>query len=406
MLFKYKAKAKDGQIKEATLIAASKKEAGQQLRNENLEPLFVEAVKTESRRQFFAGRLPLIEKANFCRYLATMLNSGLPLTEAVEVLSGEAAHPTLKKILDEVRASVQKGQLLSTAFAKYPDVFDEVFLTLVRAGESSGTLDKSFAYLGEQYHADYELIQKIKSTLAYPVVVILATSGLGVGMLVFVVPRIAPVLLRLSETFPLPAHTLLILKIGLFLSQNIIFFGIGLAVAAVALGFFFATQRGKKILTAILSRLPVIKKFYLHLVLTRFCRTLSTLIASGVPIVDSLQVASGTLTLPRYSKLKASLIEDVSRGQSLAQVLKESRLFPPIMTSMVTTGEKTAQLDKLLTDLADFYQEEVTNSLKTMTDLIEPVLMLFIGLAVGAAVVSLIAPIYSFVGSLSQSIGG
>lgn len=407
-VYSYKAKTKEGRVKQGTVIAASKKEAGANLRSEGFSPLFVKKTTVSKKGFLFNGgqRLPLIEKANLCRYLGTMVKSGLPLTEAIEVLRAEAVHPQLKLILDETRGRLQKGQLLSNAFALFPETFDEVFLTLLKAGEESGTLDKTFAYLGSQLYADYQLRQKIKSTLAYPIVISLATLGLGIAMLVFVVPKISPVLLRLSATFELPTHTVLILKIGVFLSDNLLFFLAALAGLAVLLVSFLIRPSGRKLLNRFLTYLPLIKDFYEHLALARFSRTLSTLLKSGVPITNSLEVACGTLNLPKYEKLKGFFAQEISKGRSLAETLKKSELFPPIMTSLVATGEKTAALDKLLLDLALFYEEKVSNSLKTMTDIIEPVLMLAIGLAVGAAVISLIAPIYSFVGSLSQSIGG
>jgi len=407
-VFKFKAKDKRGKIKKGTIIAVSKIEAGHQLKGQGLSPLFVKKIKSvEKKFTFFSShRLPLIEKANFCRYLATMIKSGLPLSEAIDVLYQEASHPLLKKILADIRDSIQKGQFLSTAFSQYPEVFDEIFLTLVKAGEETGSLDKSFKYLGKQLYADYELGQKIKSTLAYPIVVTLATFLLGISMLIFVVPKISPVLLRLSADFPLPTHTIIILKIGVFLSDNLLFVLAGLAGAIFFLISFLASRKGRKLLTNFLSRLPLIGNFYENLALARFNRTLSTLVRSGVPIIGSLQVASGALNLPQYQKIKSLFSEQISKGKPLSEILKKSKLFPAIMTTMVTTGEKTASLDKLLADLAVFYEEKVANSLKTMTNLVEPVLMLVIGLAVGLAVVSLIAPIYSFVGSLSQNIGG
>lgn len=406
-VFKYKAKDKSGKIKEGTMVAVSKKEAGRQLRGENLSPLFVRALPSSAKFSFLSReKIPLIEKANLARYLATMIKAGLPLTEALDVLCDEATSSGAQKILNETRATVQKGQLLSVAFARHPQVFDQVFLTLVKAGEESGTLEKSFEYLGKQLYADYQLRQKIKSTLAYPVTVTGATLALGISMLVFVVPRIAPVLLRLSQTFTLPPHTLFILNAGLFLSKNLLFFLGGMVGLIFLASFLLANQKSRKKINDFISRLPGVKKFYQGLVLARFNRTLSTLLKSGVPIIDALQVSTDTLTLPQYRKVKKLFSQRIGKGESLSEVLKKSGLFPSIMVRMVITGEKTGSLDKLLLDLATFYEEEISNSLKTLTDMIEPILMLVIGVGVGVIVVSLIAPIYSFVGSLSQSIGG
>lgn len=405
-VFKYKAKTKGGEIKEGVVVAASKSEAGGQLKGDGLSPLFVKEIGAPSKFALFSRKISLIEKADLCRYLATMIKSGLPLTEAVDVLCSEASSPAMEKILNDARSNIQKGQPFSTVFSKYPDAFDEVFLTMIRAGEESGTLEKSFKYLGQQLYAEYELKQRIKSTLAYPIVVILATLALGIAMLVFVVPRIAPVLLRLSQDFPLPPHTIIILKVGLFLSNNLLLLLVGIFVILFLMLTLTQSRAGRKISTRVIYRLPVVSKLTLALALARFNRTLSILLRSGVPIITALQVSSGTLVLPKYQKSKELFSTEVKKGTSLAEIFKKSNLFPPIMTRMIATGEKTGTLDKLLLDLAGFYEEEVSNSLKALTSVIEPILMLGIGVGVGIIVVSIIAPIYSFVGSLSQSIGG
>lgn len=405
-VFQYKAKTKGGKIEEGVTVAASKSEAGAQLRSDGFSPLFVKEVSRPKKLALFPSqKISLIEKADFCRYLATMIKSGLPLMEAIDVLSSEAANPAMEKILNEVQAGIQKGQTFSTVFSKYPDVFDEVFLTLVKAGEESGTLEKSFEYLGKQLAADHELKQRVKSSLAYPIVVILATFALGLAMLVFVVPRIAPVLLRLSQNFKLPPHTILILKVGLFLSNHLLIFLAGIFGFLVLLIVLAQSRTGRRTTGTFFSRLPFLNKLYLALTLSRFNRTLSTLLRSGVPIVTALQVSSGTLTLAKHRRMKELFTTEVKKGTSLAEIFKKSNLFPPIMTRMIATGERTGALDKLLLDLAVFYEEEVSNSLKAITSIIEPILMLAIGIGVGIIVVSVIAPIYSFVGSLSQSIG-
>jgi len=407
-VFKYKAKDKKGKIKEGVLVAASKKEVGDQLKDQQLSPLVVQEVEKESKKlsssSLFGRQVSLVDKANLCRYLATMIESGLPLTEAVEVIAEESTHPAMQRVLGDVRAALQGGQSLSSAFTKHPQIFDEVFLTLVKAGEESGTLGKSFDYLGKQLYSDYELTQKVKSTLAYPTVIIITTMGLGVAMLVFVVPKIAPILLNLHREFPLPSYTLFILRTGLFMSKNIIFMLGGLFLLGLAFFVVLGKPKGKKALGNFLSRVPFFGELLIKLTLGRFNRTLSTLLKSGVPITDCLRVAANTLTLPQYKGMGKMFVEEVQKGVSLSSILKKSELFPPIMIRMVSTGEKTGALDKLLLDLAQFYEEEVSNALKTITSVIEPIMMLLIGIGVGIMIISVIAPIYSFIGSLSKSL--
>ncbi|MBN1262897.1 MAG: type II secretion system F family protein [Candidatus Pacebacteria bacterium] len=405
-VFKYKAKEEKGKIKEGVLVAASKKEAGAQLKADQLSPLFVKEVGGETEKQSFLTRkkISLIDKADLCRYLATMINAGLALTEAVEAISAETKNPTMRKVLDDLQAALQNGQPLSEAFAKHSAVFDEIFLTLVKAGEKSGTLGKTFEYLGNQLYSDYELNSKVKSTLAYPTVIVLTSGGLGVAMLVFVVPKIAPILLNLHREFPLPAYTLFILRSGLFISQNLLLFFGGLFILIAGLVSGLTRPAGKKLLGNLLARIPFFGQLLIKLALGRFNRTLSTLLKSGVPIIDALRVASSTLNLPQYKNIGNVFAEEVEKGIALSQVLKKTKTFPSIMVRMVSTGEKTGALDKLLLDLARFYEEEVSDALKTLTSVIEPIMMLLIGIGVGVMVISVIAPIYSFVGSLSKSL--
>lgn len=404
--FKYKAKDSKGKIEEGILLASSKEEAAEELKSQKLSPLSIKATaKPKSQSSLlFSKKVSLIEKANLCRYLSTMINSGLPLSEAIEVLAEDAIGSQMPKILDDLQSSLKSGQPLSTALAKHPDTFDEVFLTLIKTGEESGTLGKSFDYLGKQLYADYELGRKVKATLAYPTVIVLTTLALGLAMLIFVVPKIAPILLRLHETFPLPVYTLIILKTGLFLSQNILLFSLLGLFLGIALFFLLSKPKGKKFLGDLFSRIPFFGPLFTQLALGRFNRTLATLLKSGVPITKALSVSSETLTLPQFKNVRSQFVKEVERGVSFSTALKKMGVFPPIMIRMVSTGEKTGALDRLLLDLAQFYEEEVSNSLKTLTSVIEPIMMLFIGIGVAIIVISVIAPIYSFVGSLSQSL--
>jgi len=407
-VFEYKAKTKKEEIKEGILVAVSKKEAGKQLRDQQLSPLSVKKTNQKGKGTALFGKksVDLVEKANLCRYLARMINSGLSLSESVEVIAGETTTPAMSQVLEDVQTVLQSGQPLSYAFSKHPEAFDEVFLTLVKAGEESGTLGKTFEYLGNQLHSDYELGQRIKGTLAYPIVVVLSSGGLGLAMLLFVVPKISPVLLNLSREFPLPSYTLIILKVSLFFSKNVFLFLGSLAGLGIAGFLFLAKPKGKRALNIFLSRMPFFGDLLQKLMFSRFNRTLSTLFKSGVPITTALSVAAETLTLPKFKKAGINFVEEIEKGVSLSAVLKKTKIFPSIMVRMVATGEKTGSLDKFLFDLAQFYEEEVSNSLKTLTSIIEPVMMLGIGIGVAVMVVSVIAPIYSFVGSLSAGLGG
>ncbi len=343
--------------------------------------------------------IPLVEKGNFCRYLATMIRSGTPILEAVDVLSSETQNKTLARILLEIKNDLQKGKTLGESFKKFPRAFDNIFLTVIAAGEESGTLDHSLEYLGKQILADYALVQKVRGALLYPLIIVVAMTVMGFVMLVGVLPRIAKVFL--SSGLPIPGVTKALFQISLFFEKNFIFILAGLAALAVGLYLFFTRGRGGLYIKKLLPRLPVVKTTFSDLDIARFTRVLGTLLQSGVPIIEALKIAANSLTLPKYTKLGARLEIEVSRGASIRDVLhKEGTEFPKMVTGMIAIGEKTGTLQKILFDIADFYDQEVDSSLKNFTTVLEPVLMVGVGMVVALMALSIITPIYSLIGSL------
>lgn len=399
-LFRYKATEKNGQIKEGVVTAKTKSEAVILLRSAGLSPLVIK--KTDHAPFPFWKRkirISLLEKADFCRYLGTMIAAGLPIGEAIDVILEETTHPGMKKVLAELKYGLQSGESLSSILSKYPQVFDEVFLALVKTGEESGTLEKSLDYLARQLYADYELRQKVKGALYYPMVVVTAMIAVGLLMLTFVIPRVARVFLKMK--IPLPLPTRIFLQLSLFLGANWLFFLAGIFFLVILLFLLFQRPTGKKIFHWLYSHLPVISRLINQLDLARFNRTLSTLLRSGVPIIESLRVASASLTQKKYLAFAKTFEKEISRGVSLSTILRKSdSVFPSMMVRLIAAGEKTGKLEELLLDLALFYEAEVTLGLKNMIDLLEPTLMIVIGVAIGAMVLSIIGPIYSLIGSL------
>lgn len=398
-IFEYKAKDKQGKIIQEIIEAPSRDEAAIILRDQGLKVLVVRETK---RPQSFAERMrkvSVIEKAIFCRYLSTMMKAGLPLAEAVEIMAKEATNRKMHRILRDLQYSLERGEKLSNVFARYPEVFDPVFITLTRAGEASGTLEQSFEYLARQLMKNYELTQKVKGALLYPAVIIFAMIGVGVIMITFVLPRISRVFLRLRIELPLP--TRLLLGISNFLGQNSLWVLGAAAIIAILTVILIRLPKTRKAILRMTSKLPLLTQLFDQLDLARFSRTLSTLLKSGVPILESIKVSVDLLSQKKFISLGRTFEEEIQKGKSLSDAIaKGEGVFPALMTQSIHAGERTGSLEVVLEELADFYEQEIEYTLKSFTSILEPVLMLVIGIAVGAMVISIIAPIYSIIGSL------
>ena len=401
-LYKYKAKDKDSKVLEDVVQAANKKEAVAFLKAEEFQVLTLKSLDLKS-SSLFGGGVPVSEKAAFCRFMATMLRAGLPMPEAIDILRQEAQSKKLKTILFDSSFHIRKGEPLSTVLAKYKTDFDAVFLTMIKAGEESGTLEKSFDYLAKQLLASYELTQKVKASMMYPLVIIAAMIGNAFIMLGFVLPKMSDVFLSLNAD--LPPVTRFVLVVGKTVGANMavtfgLFFGIIFFVIML-----FLIRATRTFIFSYFVKLPVISKVMDQLDTARFARTLSTLLKSGVPIMVALEVSSDVLKQPHLQKMAKTFSEGVSKGQSLSDILvKTKRSFPITMIQTIRAGEKTGSLEVVLEELAAFYEMEVDYGLKRATALLEPLLMLVIGIAVGGMVVLLITPIYSIVGGLEGNI--
>lgn len=402
-IYKYKAKDKDGKIFEDVIQANSKKEVSSFLKSEKSQVLTIKSIESKKKGSIFGGGISVSEKAAFCRFMATMLRSGLPLPEALDIIRQETQSKKLKTVLFEASFYVRKGENLSSVFARYKSEFDAVFLTMVKAGEESGTLEKSFDYLAKQMLASYELMQKVKSSMMYPAVIVGAMIANAFIMLGFVLPKMSDVFLSLNVD--LPPVTSFILKLGKNVGANLaLTFGLLFAFLFLIL-LLFLIRKTRQIILSYFVKLPVINRVMAELDTARFARTLSTLLRSGVPIIAALEVASDVISQPGLKSKAKEFGESVAKGKSLSDILEsQKKSFPVTMIQTIKAGEKTGSLEIVLDELASFYELEVDYGLKKATALIEPLIMLVIGVAVGAMVVLLITPIYSIVGGLEGSV--
>lgn len=390
-LFAYKATTESGEVRQGSLSAASKEEVALELSKLSLRPIQITAQADTAKM----GGLPIIEKITLCRYLSTMMKSGLSITETLQVLQSEVAHKTTKKIITDLLFGVSQGNNLSSVFMTFPKSFNLFFITLIKAGEASGTLSETFSQLEKELRAEHSLTQKIQGAVMYPAVVFAAMAGIAVLMFFFILPQIGKVFLNLN--MDLPKATEIMFKVTVGLSPYKLYIFGGLVLVLVVTGLFLRTPPGKKLVVKVLSPIPAIRNLLIQIDVARFCRIFATLLRSGVPIVQTLDIALESLSYPAFRESKAQIINTVSSGKTVSEAFKVSKRFPPLLTQMISSGERSGTLDATLADLGEFYEEEVEVAVKKTTQLIEPVLMILVGIGVGIMVLSVIAPIYSVV---------
>lgn len=399
-LYSYKAQDPKGKIIEGTIQGSKEEEVSAVLKSEGSNLLTLK--KIDTRGDIFGYSISMSDKAEFCRLMSTMLRSGLSVPDSVEIISQDTKNKKMQKVLADISSETSKGKSISSVLSTYEKDFGSVFLTMIKAGEESGTLDQSFEYLSKQLAASYDLSQKVKGTLMYPAVIILAMVAEGILMFVFVLPKISDVFLKMD--IDLPAYTRVIFSIGSFTDKYTAFV-IGSIIVSMVVAFLFVFLKPtRNLLMRLLSKVPIIKKILDQIDIARFARTLSTLLKSGVSIIESLDVAVGSMGQQRMKRIGKKFSEGVGRGESLSDILLDSQgTFPAVVVQTIRAGEKSGNLEEVLIEMAEFYEKEVEHSLKRLTSLLEPVLMLAIGIAVGAMVIIMMAPIYSIMGNLQEA---
>lgn len=400
-LYHYKVQDSKGDISVNSVNAASKEDLATLLKASSYKILSIQLVDI-GKGSVFARKVSLIDKANLFRFLSTMIHAGLSVSEGSDVIKEETQGTRLKKILSDISYETRRGATITSVLSKFKEDFDPVILAIVKVGEESGTLDESFGYLSEQLTSQYEMEQKIKGSLAYPGVIVVAMLGMGVFMLTWVLPQIASSFMKLN--FELPFFTKLIMTFGLWVGAHTLIF-IGFIVGTIALLVFLVLLKPvRDFLIDIVSKVGPIKRVLHQIDVARYARTLSTLTKRGVPIIEALNITADTLSTPSFRTAAKLFGEKVSKGALISDVMLENKkVFPPAMIQTIKAGEKTGMLDKVLLELAVFYEGEVERELKKLTTLLEPIIILVIGVAVGAMVIMLIAPIYSVIGNLQSS---
>ena len=399
MKFSYTAATPDGKVSRGMLTAANQRAAIATLEGQQLVVVKLERHRDTRGRGLY--RVPLVQRMLLAQHLATLLEAGVSLLEGLRVVQGETRSRPMRKLLERVGAKVSAGTTLAGALEAQGGAFDPLFISLVRVGESSGTLEENLAYLAEELEKRMSLLTKVRSALTYPGVVVGLTGVLGMVLVFFVLPRIVPLFSALNVALPLSTRLLLAVA-GFTRDWGLLTLGLAAAgMAAVRLLTWWSPLR--RHWHRLVLRLPAVGRISRSLNLANACRTLGTLLKSGVPLLDALDITADTLRNVAYREAFAALREQASTGTSLAAGMahpSRRRIFPPLTLSLVRVGESSGKLDESLLYLNRFYEREVDSLLKDLTVILEPALLVLIGLVVAFVAGAIITPIYQISGSL------
>ena len=406
----YTAKSLKGEVKSGTLSARDQSELARILHQEGyfLISASLEEKEVKKRPRLFLGKggaLPflggvsLVEKMFFTRNLQVMAAVGISLPRAISILAGQAKSKKFRTVLLNVADEITKGKNLSDSLRGHSDIFPELFQSIVKVGEETGTLEEALKTLTQQMEREHELKSKIKGALVYPTVIVCAMGGIGILMLIMVVPKLAETFKELN--IELPLTTKLVISLGNFMAKKW-FLGILIFIAILFfLRTILRTKIGKRIMDNLALKIPIISPVIRKINSAYTARTLSSLFSSGVPIVRALEVVSGSLGNFYFKRAISDAAEKVRKGGKLSEALRpHENIYPAIVIQMIEVGEETGETSDILRKLAEFFEEEVAAATKTLSAVIEPVLMLLIGAAVGFFAVSMIQPIYSMLGAI------
>jgi type IV pilus assembly protein PilC len=394
--FEYSVRDRRGKLVGGKLEAPSEAALVQKLVGMGFAPISVrEANKGMSREITLPGgnRVKLKDLAVMSRQFATMINSGLSLIRALSILAEQTENKTLGRTLGEVRTAVEAGQSLSSAFAKHPKVFPPLVVNMVRAGEVGGFLDKVLLQIAANFEAEVKLRGKIKSAMTYPVVVFVMAIIAVIGMLLFIVPIFAKMFSDLGGKLPVPTQILVNLSDGLRLFAPVLL--VVLVVGSVVWGRVRHQDRVRRAVDPLKLRMPVFGPLFQKVAISRFSRNLGTMMSSGVPILQSLEIVGDTAGNVVLRDAAVAVQESVRRGESLAGPLSQHSVFPPMVVQMLAVGEDTGAIDTMLMKVSDFYDAEVEATTEALTSLIEPLMIAVLGTVIGGMIIALYMPIFN-----------
>jgi type IV pilus assembly protein PilC len=401
-VFTYRGTNRAGATITGEQMAGSKTELVNMLRRQQINVIKMSEKGKEFNLPTFGGGVDAKELAVFTRQFSVMIDAGLPLVQCLEILAGQQENKMFQKVLAGTRASVEGGSTLSAAMRQYDKVFDPLYVNLVEAGETGGILDTILQRLSSYIEKNVKLKRAVKSALVYPVAVLLVAAGVIVLLLWKVVPIFATLFVGLGVALPLPTRMVIALSnfVGSIFGLMILMVFAGVAIG---LKVWYGTPGGRMAIDRTLLRLPLVGLLLRKIAVARFTRTLGTLISSGVPILEGLEITAKTAGNAVIEKALMEVRKGLEAGRNLADPLKDTNVFPGMVTQMIGVGEQTGAMDAMLQKIADFYEDEVDAAVKDLLAALEPMMIVFLGVVVGGIVISMYLPLFTLIGQLSKT---
>ncbi len=402
-VFAYEARTSSGDIRKGEVEAKDSAAARNRLKKMQLNPTTL-----KKKGGFLSGDIPTPsfmkpkvtnkDLVIFVRQFATMIDSGLPLVQCLEIQAAQAQNPTLREELSVIKDAVESGSTFADALKKYPETFDELFQNLVAAGEIGGILDTILNRLAAFLEKADKLRRQIKGAMSYPIIVC-CVAGIVIALLLI---KVVPTFEKMFSEFggALPAPTQIVINLSDFMLANGAYIFGGVAGLFWALKMFRKTERGTHISDYVVLKLPVFGDLLIKVAVARFCRTLGTMVSSGVPILEGLDICSRTAGNKIIENAVQGAKDAISEGRDIATPLAESKVFPAMVTQMISVGESTGALDIMLNKIADFYEDEVDQAVENLTSMMEPMIMAFLGVVVGGFVIAMYMPIFSMASNI------
>ncbi len=399
-VFKYTGKTRSGAVQKGEIEANDRTTAVAVLRQKQI---LVTSIRPrpkdiELKIPGLGGRVVEKDIVVFTRQLSTMIDAGLPLVQCLDILSRQATNKTFASTLGQIKTDVESGDTFADALRKHPTVFTDFYTNMVEAGEAGGILDTILTRLAVYLEKARALKGKVKSAMVYPAAII----GIAILVIVFLMIYVIPVFADMFESFggTLPAPTRLVMDMSAFTKAYILYFVPAVILAVIGFKRFYRTDNGKRLVDSLLLKAPIIGPLIQKVAVAKFTRTLGTLVTSGVPIIDGLQITARTAGNKVVEEAVLTIIGSVKEGQTIAEPLSKENIFPPMVVQMIEVGENSGALDLMLNKIADFYDEEVDAAVSALTSLLEPALMVFLGVTIGFVVVAMYLPIFKMAGTI------
>ena len=399
-VFQWEGKDRSNQVQKGEMEAANEQAVRSMLARQQITP---DKVKKKPKDlfenvSFMQPKVQLQDVIIFCRQFSTMIDAGLPIIQCLDILQAQQDNKTFKKMLKDIKSSVESGQTLAESLKKYPDQFDELFVNMVAAGEAGGILDVILRRLSAYMEKAAKLRAQVKGAMTYPLVTIIIAIGVVAVILVFVIPVFEEMFADFGEALPGP--TLIVIAMSDFVIDNILYLIIGIVLFIFAFRRLLKTERGRALFDETILKLPVVGILIRKVAVAKFTRTMGTMLSSGVAILEALDIVAKTSGNKTIENALYNVRTSIAEGQTIADPLSRTGVFPPMVCQMIAVGESTGAVDAMMEKIADFYEEEVDQAVENLTAMIEPFMLVFLGIVIGGLVISMYLPIFQMAGAL------